>query len=597
MIYLKYYFVRFCLVYRGVEKLARFSYLKKQVSFVLCSILAYIALYYVSRDFTQTILPMNRKTMLVINKTYLFGYLYDLVIFMVLTTIIVFILELSPYKLAQLLLLDLLGFYLVSINIPGGLLLLLSLFIVLYYYLRKDMGLFRYILLYFLSILLVVDILTITSLLLFEARIIPKALLFNQVFLKGRTIWTLIEYVSIVLFVIFAWINLLLYLDKFLGGKFNVYKTLSRYMKQLIKKMKDGVDPINILYGFRGVLLGILFIVLLILYLHSPLHNPGLDPVSVDTYFYWKFFSLADKYGLRNALAMYSMARPAYLIVLYGIYSNMPLQLRNPILLMDILHPIITLSLLVLAVYCVANKYYGPRIAGYSAMLTAVGHACITFIAGGYQANSLALALALLWFYFYPEKPIVFTLLSLLVILIHPWTFSMYSVIILVYYTLVNRLEKKSLFQLYSILFITSIAGEAIDRILSFTSPATTSFKTVYTGIRYTNLPGNWISAFEIWNWGSQANAVILLFSLFAIEYSITSLSLALIAPATLFATPLILYRLVLNIPLEILVAKTMSNINKDISILVLLLAISKTIIIATALTPLNTYPWINILE
>lgn len=557
------------------------------------SVLILITIYYISYGFVQIIVPINRVSMLVINKTPMFDYMYDLLIVLVLTFIISFILDLNTYKLVLLMILEMIGFYLLSIGMLGGLLLLLSI-IIIAYHMDLEREAVLHIVIYLLSLLSILEVVTVISILVIPMLSGQGLIsLLDPILLRERSIWSVIEYFSIILFIAYVWINLLLYLDKVLKGRLGVYNRINKLSHRILMILRSDTGSSSVISGYKGLLLGLLFVFLLIAYLHSPIHNPDFMPISVDTFIYWRFFRLADNYGLEYALVHANYGRPAYLVFLYWLYS----LIHDPVLLMDVVHPLIALSLLVVAVYLVAYKYYGPRIAGYSALFTAIGHSCITFIAGGYQANALALAFSLLWLYFYPEKPIIFTILSLFVVLIHPWTFIMYSAIIIGYYVLINRSNRRNVIRLLIILAIVYIVGEIIDRELSMISPVVVGFKPVYNSLWHISIPSNWISVFEIWTWGSQGNSIVLLLSLPVIEYSFVSLSLALLAPTTIFTGSLILYRLLLNTPIEILAAETLSQIDKRIAYLLTILALTKTLIIAYALTPLTTYPWINILK
>jgi len=114
--------------------------------------------------------------------------------------------------------------------------------------------------------------------------------------------------------------------------------------------------------------------------------------------------------------ASWGPAEPNYLHRMVG----------DPVVLMDIAHPIIALELLVLATYHTASKLYGKGWAGWIALLASAGHSSLGFIAGGYQANSLALPLGVLLLSMRPGLA-SFTALQAMA-LIHPWTFAMYSV-------------------------------------------------------------------------------------------------------------------------------------------------------------------------
>jgi len=94
---------------------------------------------------------------------------------------------------------------------------------------------------------------------------------------------------------------------------------------------------------------------------------------------------------------------------------------------MDIVHPVAAIELLVIASHYASKKLYGSGSISclWIPLMVASGHSAYGFIAGGYQANSLALLLAIMLL---ARGADIYSYLLQSIALIHPWTFAMYSV-------------------------------------------------------------------------------------------------------------------------------------------------------------------------
>ena len=73
------------------------------------------------------------------------------------------------------------------------------------------------------------------------------------------------------------------------------------------------------------------------------------------------------------------------------------------------------------------RRFADTEAASIAALLTPLDHSAVTFIAGGFQANSIALPTALLMLATDPKSKTRLFALAILLALIHPWTFIMYS--------------------------------------------------------------------------------------------------------------------------------------------------------------------------
>ena len=397
---------------------------------------------------------------------------------------------------------------------------------------------------------------------------------FKWLVLRVRGVWAPLEWFSIVFFILFMW--------------FNAYRVARAVKLVGVFSFRSYSGFIELVVGLRGLFLGIASAWFMVLLVHLPSVNLGFDPVSVDTFYYMRFFNLVDKYGLWTALNMHNMARPAYLIMLYGLWN---LFGRNSVLFLDVIHPLVSFTLLVIAVYVVCKRFYGEFVAGLASFLTGIGHCVTTFIAGGFQANSLALPLALLLFIIPYEHLGLLFLNLLILILIHPWTFAMYFPVLLVYYWRVKGLRYKLLFKVFTIGVFAYVLGEVINHLLLSMGPGTAVLNVVVRGFEV-GLPSKWFEALSLWTWGSELNAPLLLASSIPNGFEFIDVVLGLSAPLTLLYKPVILHRIVLNIPIEICVARTLAKTDKLVITTVILMILSRSLIILTGLTPLTEPLW-----
>jgi len=568
----------------------RYKGVKDLIDSLLLGILAYYSLYYIQYGLVYTVLEIDRITYFVLNKMPLTTYEIDLIIIMATISLLLIKFNIEIYKLLAILSTIILGFYMISIGVPGNIIISITIITTLVSILRKRIKISSLVK-GFLIILLV------TQLMNFIASAINPYL--STDFLpiiqyRLRSVETIIEYIIIILFIIYTWIQLLVTINKIIyPGKTILSWNISNYIKIFSEETRN--QNLTLFHGLKGLVISICIVIFILIYLHSSLHNPNFNPISVDTYFYWKFILLVKNKGLFNALCTYNLARPLYLVFIYYLYLLLPI--KDPVFLLDLFLPAIYLSLLIIAVYLVTSMYFDKNMAGLTSFLTAIGHSTITFIAGGFQANSLALGLAILWFYVYPRKPILLLPLSIITVLIHPWTFFMYSATIIVYYTFIRKQGKKKLFQLYTILAASLLIGEITNWFLRSMSPTIAGTETISKGIYHVNSPLNWIRVFELWTWGSHANYPIIALTIINPYYTFISTMLSIIAPFTIIGNEVLLHRLLLNTPIEILAAKVLSKINKQITIILILLTLIKTLYILTALTPLNQEPWTNIIQ
>ena len=373
-----------------------------------------------------------------------------------------------------------------------------------------------------------------------------------------------------------------------------ILSLFTRYIN-IARNMEDISDRGAPILLIASLMIPPIFIVLT----HLPSVNPGLYPVSVDTYFYTKFLQEAGSHGLHNALEKNYPERPLYLLMIY--YLNM--AIREPVILLDIVHPIIAIDLLVITSYIVSKKLYGPKYSGWIALFTASGHATYGFIAGGFQANSLALPFALLLMI---SRPGIYSLILLILIaMIHPWTFAMYACSWILFH-IIARNWKGAIMGLIMVITIVGV-GEALTRNLSGGSIASPIINTIMYGInklinivRIGNPLENIYLGYTLYAWSSIYVPPIALMTIYSIYRGLPRelASIALVSSVAAIATQSdlsLIYRVYLNTPLEIMIKPALEDSEKisryaRLAIFIITIAYGLTILIG--LTPLKGDPW-----
>ncbi len=330
---------------------------------------------------------------------------------------------------------------------------------------------------------------------------------------------------------------------------------------------------------------------------HLPTVNPDLYPVSVDTYYYALFLQRADSLGLWEALRIHNPDRPAYLILIYLLHRVFP----DPVVLMDIIHPIATLELLVVASHYSSKKLYGSGSISclWIPLMVASGHSAYGFIAGGYQANSLALPLAIMLLA--RGADIYSYILLQSIALIHPWTFAMYSASWILSPIASRKLRDAGKRSLAAVLSLT--VGEAVNRSLSgggvFSPVASIAYQAIghiYSGNPIVNI----YYGYALYAWSSiylpPITALALYSTLRGLPASLSStLFVASLGSTVSLGDPGLIHRIYLNTPLEIMTypaLRELGSIYKYSKPLICLAIAGYGFTILAGLTPLRGMPW-----
>ena len=401
----------------------------------------------------------------------------------------------------------------------------------------------------------------------------------KSIVLREKFIWGFLEWLSIAALATssIAW------LYSFLTGK-------NHPLKPRLKPAPGGRR--FKLSAKRALPASLLLCLLAVMLPHVPTVNSKLNPVSTDTFLYVDFIREANSNGLLYALAKFRrFARPVYLATLFYISKLFP----NPVVLMDVVHPLFAIVFLTVATFFYVKKFAGSKAASIATLLTPLGHSSVTFIAGGFQANSIALPLALVMLAVEPSSfPRLFTL-ALLVALIHPWTFIMFSTAYIIYYVGISRskVELKSFSRLVSVFALALVVSEVVDLVLANISPTTVALKTVTESIGL-YFPTGLFRGVEFVTWGSQANALLYLASSIPSAFQPTSAILCSIAPLLLISSQWIVHRLILNTPLEAHSSAILEKLDWEIVLAVILATIARGLVVLTGLTPFTTNIWLE---
>jgi len=397
----------------------------------------------------------------------------------------------------------------------------------------------------------------------------------KAIVLRERFTWGFLEWASIPLLATSALLWTYSYIRK------------TEYpLKDIAVKLEKELagEGIKYLVGIKALAVAVALALLAVALPHLPTVNPGLYPVSVDTYYYMKFISYADIHGLSQALIKFKgFARPAYLTILY--------RAVDPVILLDIVHPAIALTLLTIATYLFVRRFADDKATSIAALLTPLGHSTVTFIAGGFQANSIALPIALLMLTTDPKSKTKLLALAVPLALIHPWTFIMYSVAYIAYAWRIGGLKIRELITPITTLLVALGISEIIDLLTAGISPTSAATGTVARSLGL-HLPQNLFRGIEFWTWGSQANTLI--FTTAALTYSPTPATaiLAATAPLLLITSSAIIHRLILNTPLEAHASILLKNMNTSLIAAITLATAARGLEVLSGMTPLMAGIW-----
>jgi len=315
----------------------------------------------------------------------------------------------------------------------------------------------------------------------------------------------------------------------------------------------------------------------------SPAVNPRKVPIDVDWIHYYRWLSTMVESANPVAVAVELAGdRAAFLLVLYAVAKIFKVNLLNLCVHMEV----VLLQLYTLASYYVAREYFGYGVARYAALLAPLTPHALSFIYGGFQADLFSLTITYLALGLSAKPslrrlPLVLAL-SVLASLTHAWTWLQFAALVATYVafstvvSIVRRGKPRSFLALAPyVAYIASstlaylalrthIHSKALD---NFEKNVRLLWTTVAT--RTPDAASLWRNSafyFNIYTGGTLTNYVywplVLASSLatqaHALLYVVTSLPLAVALAMYAYTTQssLLAYRVTVNIPTHLAVAR-----------------------------------------
>ncbi len=309
-------------------------------------------------------------------------------------------------------------------------------------------------------------------------------------------------------------------------------------------------------YGAWWIAAGILVVAAWVAAAHSRLLNPKGAPVSVDTFYYTRFLLDAERHGLRWVLTHYrGLVRPLYLAIIYVAWR---LSGLSPFTLMDVVHPVAAAALLAASSYLVARRRGMEQEAGLAAFLAATGPTMATFLLSGYQANSVALPIALLYLAS-PSLPLLI-LLMILAALIHPWTHVVYTAALAV--DEARRRGRRAALKSAGLGAVVFLAAEAVNRALAGASAAAATTSPLIHGTAVMEPLYGLYRGSLIWTWGAPMEAPwILLLGATYPWYTVAAAVEAAVSPGLVFGGTVVAHRLLVDTPFWLPAASAASRL------------------------------------
>lgn len=389
--------------------------------------------------------------------------------------------------------------------------------------------------------------------------------IFLQLVLRERLIWAPLEWASVPLFMAWMWIAL--------GSKI-----LNRQLNRLPNPSKSEIPGEG---GFKSLLaLALLLTTLMIILVHLPTVNPEFKPVSVDTLNYKAIFDRIGNGSISDALGR-SPERPLFMIMVYHLWQALS---GDMILLMDLVYPMFALTLLTLASYHVGLRLGGPSTAGWASLLVPLGYVVPAFIGGGFQANSLALTPAILALSMDPRgrwRTCKLSVLLTLTGLLHPWTYFMYASALMLKFLM----DKSRLIPTLLAVAVSYSISQIVDYCLGAVIVVEAAYRPV-TSSWGLYLPTSWFEAIQFYVWNTISNPIYLILSILTLDPCISSL-IAVSAPFTAILPSGLIFRLLLNLPLQFQASKAIKALKPEHRRVILLSISARVIGNLSGLTPL----------
>ena len=318
---------------------------------------------------------------------------------------------------------------------------------------------------------------------------------------------------------------------------------------------------------------------------YMPTLNPKLMPVNTDWIYYYNWLTTMSKGKLFDVLIGYS-DRSLYLLILFTIWFLTGIDLR----LLCIFHNVVLLPLYSLSLYYLAKEYFGENTGLIALYLAPFTPQFLSFVYGGFQANLFALSLAFIALGLLSKlnnlkRIIIASIVFVLILFIHTWTWTQY-IIVIGFFTIYHSVKelfsgkpKNVLYKyrsLYLFVAVNVFAGFLKKYVFGLFSVSDVLYRSTSIGFLKLVYLQEYISKlsffFTIYTGGTYNNPlyyslVLANASIFAPTILFFSILLPLIAMTPPLEFNVITYRLLLNTPIAIIVAEKMKNYKIDIEI------------------------------
>ncbi|NPA23965.1 MAG: hypothetical protein GXO23_06710 [Crenarchaeota archaeon] len=271
---------------------------------------------------------------------------------------------------------------------------------------------------------------------------------------------------------------------------------------------------------YLGIALSILLPVLPL----TPLVNPSGVPISVDTYYYYRWLVTIERHGIAYAYVTDMGLRPIYLTLLYLIHLA-----GVPIWAVSMYHIVPLLILFTITTYFFTKAIFkNDLIAAFATFVCPLSISFITFLYGGFHANLFALSLLMICLILLfsardvrSPRFVLSCIISILVLFIHPWVWVQLTAG-LVIYAIILHLRKRgsSMRKLWTFILISTVCGAArlLYHLKALRSVAMPVIGVVTTG-HVSQLPSFMWFQFNVFVWGSVSVLFFYLAGISALLY------------------------------------------------------------------------------
>ncbi len=327
-------------------------------------------------------------------------------------------------------------------------------------------------------------------------------------------------------------------------------------------------------YLFIGLALSI--IIGIIPYL--PTLNPKGLSLNTDWIYYYNW--LKEMISGDMTVLYTRSDRPLYLLILYSVWLITRVDPR----IIAVYHNIALFPLYVFSTYLLALRWSGKRTAELAAVITPFSPVFLSFIYGGFQANLFAISLVYVSLYLLmsrdKQEKIAGLFILATIMFIHEWTWTQYIIVLAIYVlakTLHNLKYKQKFVWIDKILIIYIVVSLLVD----FSKQFLFSMFSAETVFMKANIMTHHMGYVDSLHWyttiftgGTLDNPLFFILAVMGIDLlglCIPGIAVILSLAPCILPWNIIMYRLVLNTPLNILAAHGLEKMNTKTRVYVLI--------------------------